>query len=432
MNSIWDQYAERPQFGPLQGDITTDVCIVGGGIAGILCAYVLRRAGVDCVVAEADTVCGGITHNTTAKITCQHGLLYDKISRRYGENTAKEYYLAQKQALDTYARLSRKIDFDFQRCDAYVYSLDNRDKIEKEIAVLQAIGCKATWESRLPLPFSVAGAVKMENQAQCNPLKLLFTLARELTVYEHTRVITLTPGGAVTDNGKISTKAVIVATHFPFINKYGGYFLKMYQHRSYVLALQNTPPFPGMYVDEDDTGLSFRHYGDYLLLGGGGHRTGKSGGNWQELRDFAAFYYPGAKEVAHWATQDCKTLDDIPYIGRYSPWVPRVYVATGFNKWGMTNAMVAATLLADMVQGKSNRFAQVFSPARRIWYPQLAVNATESVINLCTPTAPRCPHLGCALKYNPQEHSWDCPCHGSRFAEDGTLLDNPATHDKVL
>ena len=207
-------------------------------------------------------------------------------------------------------------------------------------------------------------------------------------------------------------------------------FLKMYQHRSYVIALENAQNVEGMYVDDNIKGLSFRNYGDLLLLGGGSHRTGKSGGNWAELEAFARKYYPNSKIKYKWATQDCMTLDGLPYIGNYSKNTPNLFVATGYNKWGFTSAMVAAEILCDLVQEKHNEYASVFSPSRSILHPQLAINAAESIINLLTPTAPRCPHLGCALKYNKAEHSWDCPCHGSRFTEAGQLIDNPATDDK--
>lgn len=138
---------------------------------------------------------------------------------------------------------------------------------------------------------------------------------------------------------------------------------------------------------------------------------------------------PGAKEVCRWATQDCMTLDGVPYIGQYSKRTPNLYVATGFNKWGITSSMVASMVLCDLVQGRENPYADIFSPSRTMLRPQLFINGFEAAVNLLTPTKPRCPHMGCALKWHPQEHSWDCPCHGSRFADDGKLLDNPATGD---
>lgn len=408
-------------------DMHTDVLIIGGGMAGILCAYQLHQAGVPYVLVEAETICGGITKNTTAKITSQHGLIYDQLIRRFGVEGAGMYLNANESALNTYRGLCADIDCDFEEKDAFVYALNDPEKIEKELAALQKLGYPAELAETLPLPFPVAGAVKFPHQAQFNPLKFVAAIAPGLNIYEHTKVQELTDYGAVTNHGTITAKKTIVATHFPFINKHGSYFLKLYQHRSYVLAVENVPNVQGMYVDEAQAGMSFRNYKDLLLIGGGDHRTGKQGGNWQELSDFTLRYYPNAKEKYRWATQDCMSLDGVPYIGQYSRHTPNFYVATGFNKWGMTSSMVAATILTDLVMGKENPNAMVFSPSRTILRPQLAINAFEATVNLLTPSRKRCPHLGCALKWNPQEHSWDCQCHGSRFTEDGTLIDNPAT-----
>jgi hypothetical protein len=181
-----------------------------------------------------------------------------------------------------------------------------------------------------------------------------------------------------------------------------------------------------MYVDEAENGMSVRNYDNMLLIGGGDHRTGKKGGGWQELRNFAKEYYSNSTEKYHWATQDCMSLDSVPYIGHYSKNTHDMYVATGFNKWGMTSSMVSAMILSDMVTGKRNDFAKVFSPHRSILKPQLFVNAFEATRNLLTPTIKRCPHMGCALKWNPLEHTWDCPCHGSRFDNNGKIIDNPS------
>lgn len=429
-SSIWAENTERPQFEALNESKNTDVLIVGGGIAGILCAYMLKNAGVDCILAEAGEICGGITKNTTAKITLGHGLLYDKLIRRFGEERAHLYLEAQQQACEKYAELCKNIPCDYETKDSYVYSIGNRKKIEREIDALNRIGVKAEFCAELPLPFDVAGAVCVRNQAQFSPLKFLFSIAKDLPIYENTKVTELMPGKAITNHGTITCKKIIVATHFPILNKHGSYFLKLYQHRSYVLALEGAPDVNGMYVDEADAGVSFRNYKNLLLLGGGGHRTGNKGGGWRELEAFAGEHYSGAKIVARWAAQDCMTLDGIPYIGKYSKNTQGLYVATGFNKWGISSSMVAAMVLSDLVLGKRNDYAEVFSPSRSILRPQLAVNAFESIVGILTPTVPRCPHLGCALKYNPAEHSWDCPCHGSRFTESGKLIDGPATNDK--
>ena len=300
-------------------------------------------------------------------------------------------------------------------------------EVKKELDALEKLGVPGEFTDRLPLPFPVAGAVRYPNQAQFHPLKWIAAISKSLHICEHTPVRELVGTTAITDYGKVTANKIIVATHFPFLNKHGSFFAKLYQHRSYVIALENAPNVDGMYVDEAQTGMSFRNYKNLLLVGGGDHRTGKQGGAWQELRDFAQRHYPKAAETSHWATQDCMSLDGVPYIGPYSASASDLYVATGFNKWGMTSAMVSAMVLCDLVQGKQSPYAEVFSPSRTILRPQLVVNGFEAVVNLLTPSAKRCPHLGCALKWNPQEHTWDCPCHGSRFTEEGRLIDNPAT-----
>ncbi len=430
MDSIWTQTAQLPDFAPLRSDLNTDVLVIGGGLAGVLCAYKLSRAGVDCALVEADRIGGGNTKNTTAKITSQHGLIYDKLIREFGVECSRLYLEANQKALEEYRVLCQGMDCGFEEEDSFVYSMDKRWKLERELRALERLGFSAELVEQIPLPLPVAGAVKFPHQAQFHPLKFLAAIARGLRIFEHTKVLELAPGKAVTNGGTVSAARIIVATHFPLLNKHGGYFLKLYQHRSYVLALDNAPDVHRMYLDENEKGLSFRNCGGLLLLGGGSHRTGKQGGNWRELERFAGHHYPDAREKARWAAQDCMTLDGVPYIGPYSRGSSRLYVATGFNKWGMTSSMAAADVLTDLVLGRKNPYAELFSPSRTVLRLQLAANALESALGLLTPTAPRCPHMGCALKYNAAEHSWDCPCHGSRFGEDGSLIDNPATDDK--
>lgn len=427
--SVWSDTAALPRFCSLKHDLKVDVLVIGGGMAGILCAGFLQRAGVDYALVEADRICSGITKNTTAKITSQHGLIYDRMLRRFGAENTKLYLDANEAALEEFRKLCRDIPCDFEEKDAYIYSLHDRAKIEKELTALQKLGYPATGADALPLPIPTAGAVRFPRQAQFHPLKFIASFAGNLRVYEKTKVRELDGMTAVTDGGSIHAKKIIIATHFPLLNKHGSYYLKMYQHRSYVLALSGAQNVFGMYADEDAAGLSFRNDNDLLLLGGGSHRTGKQGGAWRVLEDFAAREYPGAQLRYRWATQDCMTLDDIPYIGNYSARTPDLYVASGFNKWGMTSSMVSAMILSDAVQGKENPYAQVFTPSRSIFRPQLALNSFEAVKNLITPSKKRCPHLGCALKWNKEEQTWDCPCHGSRFTAEGNLIDNPATAD---
>ena len=175
---MWRDTAALPEYGRLEGDVRTDVLVIGGGMAGILCAHFLRQAGVDCVLAEADRLCAGATGNTTAKITSQHGLVYDGLLRRFGAEKAGMYLHANEAALARYRGMCREIDCGFEEKDAFVYSLDDRGKLEKELAALEKLGFHAGFTDKLPLPFPVAGAVRFERQAQFDPLRFAAAAAR--------------------------------------------------------------------------------------------------------------------------------------------------------------------------------------------------------------------------------------------------------------
>ena len=403
--------------------------VIGGGLCGVLCAWFLKQAGVDYVLVEGDAVGRGVTCNTTAKITSQHGLIYEKLLRTQGKEKALQYLDANQWALGKYRELAEETECDFEEKDAFVYTLTDWQKIEREVQALETLGFPAEFVQEVNLPFDTEGAVKFPRQAQFQPRRFLAYISRDLNIYEHTFIQELAPGCARYDGGTITARRMIAATHFPFLNKHGAYFLKLYQHRSYVMALKNVSDVRGMYVDEAQKGMSFRNYKNYLLVGGGSHRTGRKGGGWEELQEFVHEYYGIGKAGYYWATQDCMSLDGIPYIGEYSPNTPGLYVASGFGKWGMTTSMAAAHILTEMICGRETGWEAVFDPSRSIWKPQLFVNTLEALAGLLTPTMKRCPHMGCALKWNPQEHTWDCSCHGSRFEEDGKLINNPAAGD---
>ena len=427
--SLWKTDISFPHFPSLDQDTRTDVLIIGGGLTGLLCAYRLAQAGIDHLLIEADQIAQGTTGNTTAKITSQHGAIYHGLIQRFGEDIARTYWQVNEAALDAYRTLAQQFPCDLELKDSFLYATHASPELEQELAALQRLGIPAGTVTQLPLPFPVVGGIRFRDQAQFHPLKLLSQLSQGLNIREHTPARGFKGNTVLTDGGQIRAEKIIIATHFPIINKHGLYFLKQYQHRSYVLALENAPKVDGMYRDIQENGLSFRDQGDLLLLGGASHRTGHPGGGWDTLQTEAQTYYPDAKTRYRWATQDCMTLDGIPYIGQYSRSTPDLYVATGYNKWGMTSAMAASMVLTDLIQDRPSPWAEVFSPSRTILRPQLLSNVLETTKNLLTPTRPRCPHMGCALKWNTQERSWDCPCHGSRFAEHGKLLDPPATDD---
>lgn len=427
--SLWSDETKLPSFSSLNKDIKTDVLIIGGGICGLLCALALKSAGTDCVICEASTLFSGTTKNSTAKITSQHGLIYNKLIKNFGKDSAKLYLEANENAIMAYETLCKDIDCDFEKKDSYVYSLASSAKIKSEVKALNSIGYGAKFVRKTELPFKVKGAVKFTDQAQFNPMKFALHYCPKLEIYENTPVLKISDGYAVTKGGTVKAKKIIVATHFPFLNTKGGYFLKMYQHRSYVSAFEKADILEGMYIDEAKGGLSLKSYNGLTFLGGGGARTGKKCKTWDMLHQKAKEFYPNSKLKYDWAAQDCISLDGIAYIGKYSKNTPNLFVATGFNKWGFTSSMVAAEILRDMCLEKENKYSSLFSPQRKMYMPQLLANGLESAKNLLIPSVRRCPHMGCALKWNKQEQSWDCPCHGSRFKKDGSLIDNPATDD---
>jgi len=429
LNSIWNTTVDLPRFDSLKNDFKTDVLIIGGGISGILIASKLNELGVQCLLVEANTIFSGVSLNTTAKITSQHALIYHKIYKGYGLEKSELYYKANQEAVEEFSKKCKNIDCDFEEKSAFVYSLNRSDKINDEMEILNKINAEFKFRKEIELPFNIAGAIEFKNQAQFNPLKFIKSTLDDLKIFENTKVLEFDGEAFVTTNGRIFAQKTIVTTHFPLFNKIGLFPLKLYQDRSYVFALKDAKTVNGMYIDENETGLSFRSYKDMLLLGGGSHRTGKQGGAFKDLNIFKNRYYPHSKEVCRWATQDCMSLDGIPYIGRYSKRASDIFVATGFNKWGMTSSIIASNILSDLVMGNNNEYEELFSPSRKLSHPKLFTNIIESTVNLLTPTVPRCPHLGCALKWNSAEKSWDCPCHGSRFNEEGKLLDNPATDD---
>lgn len=470
MESIWAQSCSIPEREPLKGDMETEIAVIGGGMAGILTAFLLQKEGRPVTVLEAKRIGSGQTRNTTAKITSQHGMIYRSLVQTLGETKSRQYAMANQTAVSEYRRIigEESIPCDFEEKDAYVYGNDVQNlKAEAETAA--RLGLPAEFSTELSIPLPAAGAVRFRQQGQFHPLKFLKAIAEPLTIFEHTAVEAVEGTTLMTEHGSVRAEKVVFATHYPFVNFPGLYFARMHQERSYVLALENAAKVDGMYIGGEAGGYSFRNYGDLLLFGGEGHRTGENsgGGRYDALRKMAGVLFPAGREVACWSAQDCITPDSVPYIGQYAPGRPDWYVATGFQKWGMTSSMVSAMVLRDAICGRENPWAEVFDPGRFDGETFLGV-AGESgqavkglfrnLFKIPEETAKklpagqggvvfldgekvgvykeadgtihavdvRCPHLGCQLEWNPDEKSWDCPCHGSRFDYKGNWLCGPA------
>lgn len=447
MKSLWESTAGIPKRKPAEGLYERDVVVIGAGMTGILTAWQLQKAGKRVAVLEAGRIAGGQTGRTTAKITSQHGMIYSRLLQEFGQRKARLYAEANQQAISEYEHIIKEngIDCDFRRLPAYLYSTSDRTGLCSEASAASALGINAHEAEVRELPFTVAGAVCFEDQAQFHPLKFIRALAAKLEIYENSPVKSVGSQIVCTDRARFLTKRVVFATHYPLRDVPGFYFLRQHQERSYVVAVKSCEPLHGMYYSVDAAGLSLRSAGDILLLGGNSHRTGESrkGGAFGSLKAAACKFYPNAEIVRMWAAQDCMPHDGIPLIGRYSLWHPNWYVATGYGKWGMTSSMVAALLLTDMITGKRNPWEGLFAP-RRIC-PEAArdnfrKDVKVSVSGLLKGFAgsrekcrcgegelqTRCTHMGCRLVWNPHEKCWECPCHGSRFDGAGHLLEGPA------
>ena len=335
-----------------------------------------------------------------------------------------------------------------QRGNKYKYTTHeaNKKMLKEEMEAAIELGIDAHFvegNKITELPFEVKGALCYEKQAQFHPLKFIRHLAAGLKIYEGTKVLSVKKHTIYTDRGNIIAENIIFATHYPFINIPGFYFLRQHQERSYVIALGKQKELAGMYYSIDKEGLSLRSAGDMLLIGGGSHRTGKKDCTCEQektgytyLRKMTQLYYPEANEVTAWSAQDCMPHDEIPFIGRYSMLRPYWYVATGFKKWGMTSAMIGAVTICNQISGISYSYEDTFTPQRfflRASIKNLMTDVWESIVGLIkgifTSQHRRCPHMGCRLEWNGEEESWDCPCHGSRFSREGELQDNPAQID---
>ena len=419
--------------------MVVQVVVIGAGMTGLLTAYMLKKMGLRVIVLEGATTAGGITKNTTAKITSQHDLIYNKLIQSFGVERAAQYALANQRAIQQYRDIiwENKIDCDLEIKNAYLYTLNDGKSLEEEMTAALTLNIKAELTTETGLPFPVQGALKFADQAQFHPLKFLKAISADLEIYEHTMVTEVQGDVVITNHGRVTADQIVIATHFPFINVPGWYFARMHQERSYVLALKNAAQVEGMYLGIDADGYSFRNYKELLLFGGEGHRTGKhpESSCYENLRETAKQLYPESIETAAWSAQDCTTWDGVPYIGKFSSAASNMFVATGFQKWGMTSSMAAAMILSDMICGKENDCADVFSPQRfkmGASIQNIMKDGAQSVAGLTSgafsKASRRCAHLGCRLEWNPDEQTWDCPCHGSRYTQDGKLIGNPAIH----
>ena len=471
MPSIWSRTVTMPVFPALREDKKVHTAVIGGGLAGLLTAYLLKRRGIECIVLEAERIGSGQTKNTTAKITSQHGLIYHRLIEDKGYGQAMLYAEINQHAIERYGDIIREesIACDFERRNSYLVGKGGGDALRAEAAAAASLGINAYHVGGVGLPFPTAGAVCFENQAQFHPLRFLKGISMGLEIYERSPVREVEGDTLILDAARVTAAHIVFAVHFPFVNVPGYYFARMYQSRSYSLALKNAPIPDGMYIGCADDAVTLRKYREYTIMGAEAHRTGEksAGGKYKALRTMAKQLFPKSEEAAAWSAQDCMTADNLPYIGKYAANRPNWYVATGFNKWGMTGSMAAAMVISELIACGGSRYEELFSPQRMdtaemgeilregIQSAKGLIRRSFAIPHEELEKLPgghggivqtgegkagvykdeegkvymvdvRCPHLGCQVEWNPDEKSWDCPCHGSRFDYKGNLIDNPA------
>jgi glycine/D-amino acid oxidase-like deaminating enzyme/nitrite reductase/ring-hydroxylating ferredoxin subunit len=481
--SLWLDTAGPAGHAPLDRDVEVDVAVIGGGIAGLSTALFLARDGLRVAVLEAAGVGSGVTGCTTAKVSALQSTIVSTIASGKGEDAARVYADASVAGVEAIGQLAAEesIECDLERRPAYTYAADasERDSAEAELEAARAAGLPVEWVDGPDLPFQVAGAVRLADQIQFHPVRYVQGLATAVIragslVFEDTRALGVDAGNPCrvrTESGTVTAEHVVVATHYPLLDR-GLYFARLEPQRSYCIAarVRGRPP-QGMSINAGSPTRSVRSYGDILIVGGEGHTTGDSAARPERfgaLEEFARRHWDVDAVTHRWSAQDPMPWDHLPVIGQYAPRSSRLWVASGFMKWGLATGTFAGRLLADLIADRDNEWASTFNPNRlsprsahevaklgaKFSFDFVADRVKPAETGAAADVPPgearvvrdgvgkigvyrdaegglhavslRCTHLGCLLRFNSAETSWDCPCHGSRFDVDGAVLEGPA------
>ncbi|MCA0985351.1 FAD-dependent oxidoreductase [Halobacillus yeomjeoni] len=486
---MWREDTSIPSYESLNEDTSAEIVVVGGGITGITTAFLLAKAGKQVTLLEADQLLNGTTGHTTAKVTAQHGLIYHELVKHFGVENASLYYQAQMGAMTSMKEWvdQYQIDCDWKNAEACIFSTTKQgaEKIRDEYEAYQTLNIPGRLLDSLPFDVEASEALCMDEQASFHPLKYLSALVDQFIklggqIYEHTTATNVREEDRIiveTGNEcEISCEKVVSCSHFPFYDGKGFYFSRMYVERSYLMAIEPEREIPdGMYLSIDEPKRTIRT-ADFdgkrvLLVGGENHKTGEgvdTSFHYRAIEEFAAQHFGIKNKLYQWSAQDLTTLDKVPYIGPITRKNKRVFIATGFRKWGMTNGTLAAQLLSQYITGEESLFHELFKPSRFKADPSMkqflsqnfnvAVHLVEGKLELVADRPERlkkgqgrvvqwrgeragayrdendeiflldttCTHMGCEVEWNSAEHTWDCPCHGSRFSYDGSVVEGPA------
>lgn len=492
MNSYWEEERKNHDlFEEIKEDKKVSVCIIGGGLTGLQTAYNLSDK-LDVVILEKDRICGSTSGKTTGKITSQHGVFYDYLIDSQSKEFAKMYLEANEKAIQNIKDIIEKeeIECDLEEESSYVFTkqetkLDMIKNEQKAVDKLQKE--KSDYVKEIELPTEISGAIEFKNQAQFHPLKYAYGLAKAIIkndgkIYENTKVTDIKRENekyvVYVNKNKVIADYVVLATRYPIMNVPGYYFLKMYQSTSYAMVFDAKKKlFDGMYISYETPNVSFRTIRDgdreLLLAVGYDYKTGTEElrDGYQRLEVIVRKMYPDAEVLYKWTAEDCISLDKIPYIGQYSSIMKNLYIATGFNKWGVTSSNVAANIITDKILQKENKYEEIFKSTRiepiknrqemgdmlkeanksillsRFKIPKeeldnikigegkiikidnTKVGVYKSKTGEIYKVKPICTHLGCELYFNNIEKIWECPCHGSKFTYDGKSIEVPSNKD---
>lgn len=487
--SYWILTSKNKEFNKLENDIETDCLIVGGGIAGLTVAYLLAKENKKVVILEASQIGYGASGRNTGKVTSQHGLIYNEIKKEYSLEKARLYYEANQEGLSLVNKIieGNDINCNFKLVPAYVYTQDNKyiKDIEDEYETCSELNIPCKLKDQIEgLPFEIKKAISFDKQGQFNPKKYVDELSKidedlGVHIYENTPVVDVKVGDICevicANNYKVRAKNLILASSNAWYDGLMLYFSKEEASRSYLLSAKlNEQISEGNYINVEEPTRTFRTYKDdkgedYLIVGGQDHKTGKCNNEketYEIIKKFAEDTFDVKEIEANWSTQDYVSFDNIPYIGRINKKQNNVYIITGTSKWGLSNTSVGATIIKDLITKNQSKYEELYNPSRLKSYmnvkylenglevaydyikgkfskgsKELPKNKDEGkVVNIDGKNygAYRdekgelfivditCTHLGCELRFNSGEKSWDCPCHGSRFSYKGEILNGPA------
>ena len=450
--SIWLANNENKQYQPLNNSIKTDICIVGGGITGIYTAYLLAYEGLNVTLLEAhDSLANQTTGYSTGKLTIQHGETYQNLLKHLPLHHVKTYMQANQKAIENALKVASSSSVQMVDSILYATTKDGKKKIEKEYQAYLKLGIKGRLDNGNELPFPISKSLSIKDQYQINPVEFVkhFAMLAQkngASIYTNSRVTHVDKSEKTihTENGqKVEYKKLILCTHYPIDSIKGLYSVKLEIKRSYLLASPTTQTLEGQYLSVDENSRTIRtatvDNKNYLIYGGGNHYAGTIEHThtiYKDLEKEMVKSFNVSPPTFQWSAQDIFTPDDIPYVGQLTKNEDSVYIATGFKKWGLSNALVAGEIIVNDLKGLSHPAKNLYSPTRSNFGENLTKILTHTGFiassfiggHITRMKAPKCTHMGCKTRWNDADRTWDCQCHGSRYAEDGTVLEGPAVY----